>query len=65
MIDIAELNEAINAVRVCVGLPDDLPINGCKEPEYAGGRARILRALVEANIINENDAMAWFRTYAG
>jgi len=59
------LNAALDGMRVVLGLPDDLPIENCKEPEYAGGRACILRALVDHELVSKEDAMVWFRTYAG
>lgn len=60
-----ELDRALAVVRDAVGLPDDLPIEGCKEPEYAGGRAKVLRALVADKIVAVEDANLWLRTYYG
>lgn len=59
------LNAALDRMRLALELPDDLPIENCKEPEYAGGRACILRALVDNELVSKEDALIWFRIYAG
>lgn len=63
--DIEKLNKGLDDIRIALGLPDDLPVPGCKEPEYAGGRARVLRALIIDRLIDEKEAEAWFRVYVG
>ena len=63
--NIEKLNDALDNVRECLGLPDDLPIENCKEPEYAGGRACILRALVSAKLVSKDDATIWAYNYTG
>lgn len=63
--EVDTLNAALDTMREALGLPDDLPVDDCKEPEYAGGRACVLRALVSARLVSEEGASIWFRTYYG
>ncbi len=63
--DLDKLDKALAQVRDVVGLPDDRLIEGVKEPEYAGGRYKILQALVADRIVSPETANLWVRTYYG
>ena len=60
-----ELDKALAVVSDAVGMPDDMPVDGCKEPEYAGGRNRVLKAIVSDGLVTSELAELWRMNYCG